>query len=346
MFEYTAAEEFAANLAPGRHVKTYEIPLRDFRPQTVSAIFVKGASPGPTFVAMAGEHGNELNGVAAVYEAASSVDFRELSGLLVAIPALNVANIAARNHCHLSERGKPYQRTDPFNTAFAWPGDPQGSPAGQICHYLTARVIPTPDVFVNLHGWTSLCVSAIDPLGTSRAIGELARSFGLLFTGEGHEAKRDGRLATLLASRGISSFAVELSGQWSLDRGVIELGRRGIINMLRHGNMLPGKVDLPPTQYIYGGAAKEFIVKSPSEGLFIPCVDQGKLVAKGEALGRIVNMETLESTPITAPVAGAVWCAARLGQAADTTLEGMHAYACRDEIISIVKEVRCVSRKQ
>ncbi|NQT94296.1 MAG: succinylglutamate desuccinylase/aspartoacylase family protein [Lentisphaerae bacterium] len=332
-----------ADLPPGAHKKTFEIPLEPAPPLTVSVHVIKGAAPGPVFMAMAGEHGNELNGVAAVDTALSLIDWRELRGTVIGIPVLNPRNVEARNHCHGSERGKPYGRGDAYNTAFAWPGRPNGSPAERIASHLLAHALPLPDIFVNVHGMTALAASAVFAMTPGAEDERLALSFGLHFTYvTADPLPLDGRLAPLFASQGASAFVVELSGQWWLDRRVIDRGARGIVNMLCCRDMLPGEIDVPPEQYLVRQTEGEHVVRSPGPGLFIPAIDHARPVRKDDVLGRLLDVHTLDRTDIISPADGAVWFAARFGPACDTRLEDLHAFADANDMLAIVKPVQIV----
>jgi len=302
------------DLPPGAHCQAFEIPLGAEAPLTISVRIIRGAAAGPVLMAMAGEHGNELNGVAAVELALCRIDWQKLRGTVIGIPVLNPRNVAARNHCHLSERGKPYGRKDPYNTAFAWPGCADGSPAERITSHLLSHVLPQPDIFVNLHWHVALVASAIICM-------------------------KPGELAPLFASQGACAFVVELSGQWWLNRHVIERGAKGILNLLRCSNMLAGAIETQDEQYLLhlNREQEEHIVRSPGDGLFIPAIDHEKQVRAGDLLGWLLDVHTLDRAEITSPADGAIWFAAHFGLAPDTTLEGMHAFASTGDMVAIVK---------
>jgi len=61
---------------------------------TLSLFFLRGREDGPVFHLLAGQHGNELNGCAAVDVFIEELDLSELKGTVLAVPVANPVCVA------------------------------------------------------------------------------------------------------------------------------------------------------------------------------------------------------------------------------------------------------------
>src|SRR5918994_212921 len=106
-------------------------------PLVLRALVAVGQAPGPTLLAIAGVHGDEYEGMAAVREVFAALDPATMSGSLLAIPVANPLAYAARTRSTPSE-------VDGLNLARVFPGDAGGTvtPPG-----LAARLRKRPPGF-------------------------------------------------------------------------------------------------------------------------------------------------------------------------------------------------------
>ena len=88
-------------------------------------LVVRGERAGPVLAVSAGVHGDEYEGVQAIFEAFELLDPSQMSGTLLAVP---VVNYAAHRDC---SRTNP---ADDLNLARVFPGDPQGTITQRIAH--------------------------------------------------------------------------------------------------------------------------------------------------------------------------------------------------------------------
>lgn len=196
---------------------------------------VRGARPGPTLYLTASIHGDELNGVGIVRDLLNDAPFAELAGTLVAVP---VANVPA----FLNQDRRLPDRRD-LNRSF--PGSPRGSLTSRLAHALFTEVVTKSDFGIDLHtaggdrsNYPHVRVDANDPASI-----ELARAFGCPLLVHGVGPDRSLRRAARAA--GVPTIVYEAGSPRRLERPFIEVGKRGVLNVMRHLGMLPGE-PLPP----------------------------------------------------------------------------------------------------
>src|SRR6187431_726117 len=105
-------------------------------------LIARGAAEGPVFAVTAGVHGDEYEGVRAIFEVFDSLDTASLRGTLLAVP---VVNPPAYGAC---------QRTSPVdgaNLARVFPGKVDGSLSERIAAVLVREVIGKADFYLDLH---------------------------------------------------------------------------------------------------------------------------------------------------------------------------------------------------
>lgn len=96
--------------------------VRDWLPVTADLslplLQAVGARPGPVFAVTAGVHGDEYEGVRAIFEVFESIDAADLAGTVLAVPVVNPPA-----HWAVT-RTSP---VDGANLARVFPGDTQGT---------------------------------------------------------------------------------------------------------------------------------------------------------------------------------------------------------------------------
>ena len=121
-------------------------------PERLPVVLVEGARDGPTAWLVAGVHGDELTGPAAVYDAVAALEPGELAGSVVCLPALNPAGLRRT-------RRESYYHGDDPNRQFPDPaGEPVRPPRVQervarrvYEAFAGERAVPGADLLVDLH---------------------------------------------------------------------------------------------------------------------------------------------------------------------------------------------------
>lgn len=242
---------------------------------------------GPTIIIEGGNHGDEHEGPIVIGELARELEPGEVRGRLILMPANNVHAVVA------SQRTSPVDGLN-FNRTF--PGDADGTITQQISAYLTDRIFPMGDAFLDLHsGGSSLDIMAsavIEPT-TDEALAKrnvaAARAFdapcAVVIPNLG-----DQRTATAAACRaGLVTIGTEMCGGGRVSSEALAICRRGVRNVLAHLGLIEAA---PPTSSestrllleLRGTAA---YVYAPCEGVLETFHPLGVRVRAGEPAGRI-----------------------------------------------------------
>ncbi len=325
----------------GKHTVVVPVPMEDGSVVTIPVHVVQGRRRGTVLLAVAGEHGIEVNGVAALDRLARDLDPADVVGTLIAVPAVNPANVRYRHHTHAQPRGQGYTWEMPWNTVGAWPGDARGNPAERIAAALTAAVVADADAVVNLHCWGWHAASCAFATRQCPRVTAMARAFGLtfvrfsdLFEKPLHPTRNTLVDYNLGCSR--PAFMAELSGHHMLYPESVERALRGVRSVMAHLELLDEDPFEPDAQY---EVLDEAVVSAPRAGLFVPLVRLEQPVAAGEPLGYLLDVATGARTDVASPCEGVVWLVHRIGAAFDVVLEDMHAYADAGDRVAIVKQV-------
>ena len=260
---------------------------------------VTGAAPGPTLAVTAGVHGDEYEGVRAIFETVETLDAAQLRGTLLAVPVVNPpAHRAVR-------RLSPI---DNLNLARVFPGNPAGSISERIAHVLAENVIRKADFYLDLHsGGVRFAMpsmagyASFDPRGRASA-----EAFGAPVIW-GHPVIEPGRTISVAHAENIPFLYTEAWGAGRIAPDDLAMCRRGIVNILRHLGMLPGSPDIPhPPRRLSGVGNTDDGLAAGHDGFLILETRLLDKVQAGQSLGRLVDPlgRTLET--YAAPRAGTV----------------------------------------
>jgi predicted deacylase len=100
-----------------------------------------GTRDGPTVWVNGAVHGDELNGVEIVRRLVLSIDPRQLSGTIIAVPMVNVFGIMTQSR-YLPD-GRDLNRS--------FPGSPRGSLAARLAHIFFQQVVLRCQLGIDLH---------------------------------------------------------------------------------------------------------------------------------------------------------------------------------------------------
>ena len=106
---------------------------------------VIGAARTPVALVMAGAHGDEYEGPAAIQDLMLQLDPDKVRGSIIFVPVANPAAFGAATRRHPADDGD-------LNRAF--PGRAQGSPTEQLAHLLLQEFALVADCVLSLHGWS------------------------------------------------------------------------------------------------------------------------------------------------------------------------------------------------
>ncbi|MUV90354.1 deacylase [Halapricum sp. CBA1109] len=297
-----------ASAAPGE-VDTGRLTVGETRDGSTVGLpvaVVNGSQSGKTLYVQAASDGDELNGVGVIQQFVPQLDPAALSGTLLIVGIVNY------HAFQVAEHRNPIDDTK-MNRAY--PGDENGTSTERIAA-ATFDAATRADLIVDLHqGSTSRMINETRVRCGSRHrmhkdCLELAKVFGC-----GHVLDQkgpDGQLARAGPDEGIPTIDPELGGCVGWDLDSIDIGVRGLFNVLRYYDFLPASVTTE-TQTRAGGFDQ---YGAPAGGLVEFDVDLGDPVSRGDRLYRITDVFGTTKDTVTADTEGIVWRTRRLPQVA------------------------------
>jgi len=288
-------EFLGQTIDPGKSRRLFFCPGEGFAPGSLDIpVFVlHGSHRGPQLCAVAGIHGDELNGVEIVRHASAQIRPDQLAGTFIGLPIVNIQGF---------RRGSRYlpDRRD-LNRYF--PGDPQGSLASRIAARLFDQVIRYCDVVVDFHTGSfhrkNLAQVRVD-FSHARAL-ELARSFGagLVLHGSGPP----GSLRRAAMDAGITAFVYEAGQPARFESEEIAQGIAGLHNLMAALGMRDAASGEQKEQLEFRGSRW---VRANAGGIFLTDQKLGETIWAGEILGTITDPITNDSTAVWSPADGRI----------------------------------------
>ncbi len=267
-----------------------------------------GARPGKTLVITCGVHGFEFVPILAAQRLLTAINPQQLTGRVILVRLAHPPAFARRT-LHLNPH-------DGLNLNRVFPGNPNGSQSQRIAHALS-QLIAEGDFHIDMHGGdgNELLDAFVGTYGGPLAATQfptsdrMARAFGLPrivdYRMETWEQVNSGRSCNRQAvAAGKPTILVEIGQQGRAEASEVALATRGVINVLRALEMLPGAPLLNRRQPLrYDGTVG---VSFTQTGIWYPAVTPGTAVTTGQTLGAVRSLtgELLEE--IKAPAPGVV----------------------------------------
>lgn len=285
-------------VAPGTRVT---IDLRVARLYTHSEItmpvhIIHGEQPGPRLFISAAIHGDEINGVEIIRRLLKLPLLKRLSGVLLAIPIVNV-----HGFIHHS-RYLPDRRD--LNRSF--PGSRDGSLTARLAYLFMKEIMQNATHGIDLHTG-ALHRSNLPQIRADlndEETARLARSFHvpvLLNT-----PIRAGSVREMALRQNIPVLLYEAGEALRFDEVAITTGVRGVVDVMRALGMLPPSKSPARDKT---GALESYAstwVRSPESGIFRTTRSLGHLVRKGDVLGVVADPFGEREAAVAAPVNGII----------------------------------------
>ena len=247
-------------------------------------ISIKNGS-GKKILIIGGNHGDEFEGPCAIMRLAQNIEYKELKGQVILIPALSFEAVKS------SSRDNPF---DNKNMNRAFPGDPNGTPTEMMADFLERELIPSCDAVIDLHsgGKASFFEPCTLPTKSKNkklfdANMELAERFGLSLVWV-LGPNNDNRSLNSAAERaGVAMIAVELGGGGGANPKITALAETGLINILHYLKILKLEKSKPPNEKIKKVELRnpDATIYAPAKGLFDRLVKAGQTVKIGQTAG-------------------------------------------------------------
>ncbi|MGX5819307.1 succinylglutamate desuccinylase/aspartoacylase family protein [Chitinophaga lutea] len=253
-------------------------------------IQINSGKPGPHVLITAGVHGDEYEPMLAAVALAEQVRGKLRSGVLTIVPLVNAS--AFHSDSRFGADGKDLARI--------CPGDANGT-SSEVAAAEVSRLIRTADYLIDLHtGGRALVMQPLagymlhaDPVVLA-AQREMAACFNLPLTW-GTESTPEGRTLSVARDAGIPAIYVEYGGGDTVSEGVTAAYVRGCLNILRWLGMAAGRSAVSQVQWQVedpspDGGYLQGKMPAPAAGIFLPAVQAGEIVRRGQKWGTIMTM--------------------------------------------------------
>lgn len=261
----------------------------------LAAQVLNGVETGPTVFVSAAIHGDEIVGTAIIQKLIQRLDPAQMKGTLILVPAVNIHGFIQHS------RYLPDRRD--LNRSF--PGNPNGSLAGQLAHAFFENVIGPAALGIDLHtaaihryNLPQIRIAAKNP-----ELMELAMAFGAPVVIE--SPLRDGSMRALAAEQGTPMLLLEAGEALRFDRLSIEVGALGIMRVMAHIGMIEPDESLASVG-IPARSRKSSWMRSPRGGVTHRVHKSGDIVRKGEVLAVVTGLFGEDPMPITSTIDGIV----------------------------------------
>ncbi len=284
-----------AEIAPGT-VADLRLPISETftgNPVELPMRVMRGAEPGPILGVTAAVHGDEINGTGIVHELLFARRPEMLRGTLVLVPVIDLFGFETQ------DRYMPDRRD--LNRCF--PGNPRGSLSGRVARIIFDQIVTKLDYLLDLHSAASLRTNFPNIRADleNKGCRRLAEAFGceLIVSGKGP----DGSLRRAAVKAGVPTVILEAGEPSKVEPTVLEIGVRGVHNVLAELGMTNDRPRRPPYAAV---ATKTLWLRAQAGGLLRFHVAPGEPVDKGQPLATNVGVFGDEQNVLVAPTDGLV----------------------------------------
>ena len=288
--------------------------------------------PGPRFLVLAAQHGNEVQGSEAIRRFIAWARTRIVAGRIAAIPFANLPAIRGRRphfgmgpeQAYADDRGHNMNRT--------WSGGFNNSTARLAAAIYDAYGADATHV-LDIHCWEQSAAPGVITRDEPR-LRALAENLGARFVNLAQPSPHT--IGGRFNSGGRVGITYECSGQYMVCEEQVQACLAVIVNMAKAIGVARGEPQ-PVQPVIFLSEAETTRVLAPQPGLFVRGkFRHGDKVRKGAVLGHILSDDDLSWNAVAAPVSGYLrQCgAARAG--ADVALPGRHPYVAEGERLATI----------
>ncbi|MEM7052060.1 MAG: succinylglutamate desuccinylase/aspartoacylase family protein [Acidobacteriota bacterium] len=249
--------------------------------------------PGPTVLVLAAIHGDELNGTGVVRRLLIDPPFELEAGSLILVPVVNILGF---------ERLSRYlpDRRD-LNRSF--PGSKSGSLARRLARRIFDQLVTKSDYALDFH---TAAVRRTNFPNVRADLGQeevrrLARAFGWPLVVD-HPGPK-GSLRQAASAQGCPTISLEAGEVWKIEAGVVEIGVRGVRNVLIDLGMVEGQRHEPAYRAETTGTAW---LRSDAGGLLTFHVAPGDVVEAGQPVAAVTDLIGREKWTLSAAREGVV----------------------------------------
>lgn len=235
---------------------------------------INGSAAGPCFLAFSTLNGDEFNGIEILNQLFEMVDSTKLKGTLILVPVLNVYGLTH------------YPKISPSGNSIidAFPGNQAGNYSERVADVFTQEVLRKVDFCIECQTGSinhEILPQVYCDYNNSK-LKTLARVFQAPVITEVDTSI--GALRQTCFDLNIPFLVYQAGEAMRLDNAAIQIGIKGIMNVLKKLEMIEGQVEIEVNAI--SSKDDEWIL-SPASGMLTDFVSLGERVKKGDKLGRI-----------------------------------------------------------
>jgi uncharacterized protein len=260
---------------------------------TIPVYVVSAAEEGPRVFLTGALHGDELNGMGIIRELLFTHPPALKKGALIMVPVVNLSGLE-RHSRYMPDRRDP-------NRCF--PGAADGSLTSRLVHAIYTEIIQQSHYGIDFH---SAAVRRTNFPNIRANLEDeetrmLAEAFGceVIVNTKGPA----GSLRRTAVESGVPAIVLEAGEVWKIEPGVVDIGVRGCLNVLKKLGMIDGAVKAPAFQAI---VKRTTWVRSTRGGILSFYSRPGDLVRKNDCLAMVFSISGREETELLSPVDGIV----------------------------------------
>jgi len=266
---------------------------------------------GPTLLLTSTEHGNEIQGIEVIRKVTRhQIDPKTLKGAIIAIPVANP--LAYMHQLYTSFLDNPDVSQVDATTK-------EDAPiTGRLANAIWENTYKKADMVINIHTNVRTVALIFQIVNTSQpktqaTVKKMAEAFGVTAIYEGEEGKlppahTTPNLETLALRHAIPWLMIELIDGIHISEPSTTVGVRGILNVMKAFNMIPGTPE-PHTEIpiVPGRNRYHKMVRCNRGGIIQPTKIPGEFNKQGEVIARIYDVWGNEVEAPIMPVDGYIW---------------------------------------
>ena len=254
---------------------------------------IRARRRGPCVFVSATVHGDELNGMGIVHDLMFGPDIHIQRGTLILVPVINIFGFESQ------DRYMPDRRD--LNRFF--PGSKTGNLTSRTAYLIFDEIVKKCDYGIELHTAAQPRANFPNVRGDMKNAGvrKIATAFGaeLILDGRGP----DGSLRREASKSGCPTIILEAGEPLRIQEDVTKVGVRGVTNILKYLEMLPGDPEKPMFQV---RASRSTWVRAEVGGILRYHVALGESVAAGQRIATNSSVFGEKQNVLRSPVDGIV----------------------------------------
>ncbi|MDA7984180.1 MAG: succinylglutamate desuccinylase/aspartoacylase family protein [Alphaproteobacteria bacterium] len=283
--------------ADGQHHGYVRIPFSSHRSAygwlPVPIMSIKNGD-GPTALLIAGNHGDEYEGIAILFDLFRELTPDDVRGRLIILPAANAPAVYA------GRRTSPLDHGGEGNLNRLFPGKQYGAPSDMIAWFICSELIGRADVIFDLHSagssidhWPSCKVRMMDDPEKDAMQMDFLKLFGVpigIVGDRAHETTLSGEAVP----GGVIYVSTELGGAGRITPWIRDLGAAGLRRCLKRMGVLRGDYEVSEPEgevRLMAMQTGDNYVVALEDGLFEPRAELGEEVADGQFAGYIWDLK-------------------------------------------------------